>query len=208
MDTKERASIKKGVAYSLMITAVVLVLMMIFGVIMLLNQGKVISIPAQLFYKIMTVHGTGMVGIASLGGSAILWYFLSKYVRLNSEILFINLILSVVGVVMILIGIFVFNFSDGWTFLYPLPSFSAKITGNQGPLLFLFGLLAIGIGYLIMYVHLAARIIKEYGGLGKALGWDQILEVKKAMAPHPQLLLQQWFLFVIQLEFLLVRQPF
>jgi cytochrome c oxidase subunit I len=183
MDTKERASIKKGVAYSLMITAVVLVLMMIFGVIMLLNQGKVISIPAQLFYKIMTVHGTGMVGIASLGGSAILWYFLSKYVRLNPEILFVNLILSVVGVVMILIGIFVFNFSDGWTFLYPLPSFSAKITGNQGPLLFLFGLLAIGIGYLIMYVHIAVRIIKEYGGLGKALGWDQIFRGKKGYGP-------------------------
>ncbi|WML44892.1 cbb3-type cytochrome c oxidase subunit I [Neobacillus sp. PS3-40] len=183
MDTNERASIKKGVALSLMITSVVLVLMMTFGVIMLLNQGKIISIPAQLFYKLMTVHGTGMIGIASLGGSAILWYFLSKYVRLNADILFANLIFSIVGVLMILVGIFVFNFSDGWTFLYPLPSFSAKLNGNTGALLFLFGLLSVGIGYLVMYFYLAARLIKEYGGLGKALGWDYIFRGKKGYGP-------------------------
>lgn len=60
----------KGVAISLMVTSVVIVLM-VFGVIMLLNQGNVIQISPQLFYKVMTLHGTGMIGIAALGGSAI-----------------------------------------------------------------------------------------------------------------------------------------
>ncbi|MDQ0197780.1 cbb3-type cytochrome c oxidase subunit I [Neobacillus ginsengisoli] len=183
METKARNSIKKGVALSLMVTSVVLVLMMIFGVIMLLNQGNIVKIPSQLFYKIMTIHGTGMIGIAALGGSAIMWYFLSKYIHLNPYIFFTNLILSMIGVVMILVAIFVFNFSDGWTFLYPLPSFSAKLNGITGALLFLFGLLLLGVGYLVMYFYLAGRLIKEYGGLGKSLGWDYIFRGKKGYGP-------------------------
>jgi cytochrome c oxidase subunit 1 len=183
MENNARNSIKRGVSLSLMVTSVVLVLMMIFGVLMLLNQGKLIHISPQLFYKIMTIHGTGMVGIAALGGTSILWYFLSKYIYLNPNVLFGNLFLSLIGVVMILIAIFVFNFSDAWTFLYPLPSFSAKINGATGALLFLFGLLLLGAGYLIMYAYLAARLIKEYGGLGKSLGWDYIFRGKKGYGP-------------------------
>ncbi|MFZ7944420.1 MULTISPECIES: cbb3-type cytochrome c oxidase subunit I [Bacillaceae] len=183
MESKARNSIKKGVALSLMVTSVVLVLMMIFGVIMLLNQGNIVKIPAQMFYKVMTIHGTGMIGIAALGGSAIMWYYLSKYIHLNHKIFFTNLALSLIGVVMILTAIFGFNFSDGWTFLYPLPSFSAKIYGTTGALLFLFGLLILGVGYLVMYFYIAARLIKEYGGLGKSLGWDYIFRGKKGYGP-------------------------
>lgn len=183
MDSKARNSIKKGVAISLVVTSCVLVLMMIFGVMMLLNQGNVVKISAQLFYKLMTIHGTGMIGIAALGGSAIMWYYLSKYIHLNPNVFFANLILSLTGVAMILTAIFGFNFSDGWTFLYPLPSASAKLNGSTGALLFLFGLLLVGIGYLIMYFYLAARLIKEYGGLGKSLGWDYIFRGKKGYGP-------------------------
>ncbi|WP_066061671.1 cbb3-type cytochrome c oxidase subunit I [Neobacillus soli] len=185
MDSKARNSIKKGVALSLVVTSVVLVLMMIFGVIMLLSQGNVVKISSQLFYKVMTIHGTGMIGIAALGGSAIMWYYLSKYIHLNPKVFFTNLILTLIGVLMILTAIFGFNFSDGWTFLYPLPSFSAKMYGTTGALLFLFGLLLLGVGYLIMYFYLAARLIKEYGGLGKSLGWDYIFRGKKGYGPPP-----------------------
>jgi cytochrome c oxidase subunit I len=178
-------SIKKGVILSLMITSIVLILMMIFGVIMLLNQGNVINISPQFFYKIMTVHGTGMIGIAALGGSAIMWYFLSKYVRLNPRIFFTNLIMSLVGVAMILIAIFIFHFSDGWTFLYPLPSYSSDLNGMAGAMFYLWGLLILGTGYLVMYGYLAARLIKEYGGLGKSLGWDYIFRGKKGYGPPP-----------------------
>ncbi|MFC4800288.1 cbb3-type cytochrome c oxidase subunit I [Neobacillus sp. GCM10023253] len=183
MSNNARKSIKKGVAFSLVVTSVVLVLMMIFGVIMLLNQGNVVKISPEMFYKVMTIHGTGMIGIASLGGSAIMWYFLSKYIQLNHKVFFANLALSLIGVVLILTAIFGFNFSDGWTFLYPLPSFSAKFKGMTGALLFLFGLLILGVGYLVMYFYLAARLIKEYGGLGKSLGWDYIFRGKQGYGP-------------------------
>jgi cytochrome c oxidase subunit I len=109
-----------------MVASVVLVLMMIFGVIMLLNQGNVVRISPQMFYKVMTIHGTGMIGIAALGGSAIMWYYLSKYIQLNAKVFLANLILSLIDVVMILVAIFGFNFSDGWTFLFPLSSLLFK----------------------------------------------------------------------------------
>jgi cytochrome c oxidase subunit 1 len=185
MESNASNSIKKGVALSLVVTSVVLVLMMIFGVIMLLNQGNMVKISAQLFYKVMTIHGSGMIGIAALGGSAIMWYYLSKYVHLNPLVFFANIFMSLIGVVMILIAIFGFNYSDGWTFLYPLPAASAKLYGATGALLFLFGMLLLGIGYLVMYFYLAVRLIKEYGGLGKSLGWDYIFRGKKGYGPPP-----------------------
>ena len=174
---------KKGVIWYLMITATVLIILMIFGVILLLNQGNMINITPQLFYKIMTVHGSGMIGIAALGGTAIMWYFLSKYMKLKPAIFLLNLALSLVGIVLILIAVFGFNFSDGWTVLYPLPAQSAKFYGIAGALFFLLGLLILGVGFLIMYLYLAVRIIKEYGGLGKALGWDYIFKGKKGYGP-------------------------
>jgi cytochrome c oxidase subunit I len=185
LDTKVRKITNKCVALALMVTSVVLVLMMIFGVMMLLNQGNLIQISPQFFYKTMTIHGTGMIGIAALGGSAIMWYFLSKHIILNTKVFFANLLLSLIGVVMILIAIFGFNFSDGWTFLFPLPAYSAGLYGKTGALLFLFGMLLLGIGYLVMYFYLAARLTKEYGGLHKTLGWDYIFGGKKGYGPPP-----------------------
>jgi cytochrome c oxidase subunit I len=185
MESNIHPSIKKGVVLSLMTTSIVVILMMIFGVIMLLNQGNMVKIPSQLFYKILTIHGTGMIGVAALGGNAIMWYFLNKYVQLNPKVLFTNLFMTLIGVVMILVAIFGFDFSDGWTFLYPLPSFSAKLNGIIGAMFFLVGLLILGIGYLIVYGYLASRLIREYGGLGKSLGWDHIFRGKKGYGPPP-----------------------
>jgi cytochrome c oxidase subunit 1 len=47
-----------------------------------------------------------MVGIAGLGGAAIMWYFLSRYVKLNTAILVANLVLFLIGVLFILGAIF------------------------------------------------------------------------------------------------------
>ncbi|WP_449622871.1 cbb3-type cytochrome c oxidase subunit I [Robertmurraya sp. Marseille-Q9965] len=174
---------KKGVIWYLMTASVVLIFMMILGVIMLINQGNMFKITADWFYRIMTAHGTGMIGIAALGGTAIMWYFLSKYIKLKPVILLLNLGLSILGVIMIIIAVFGFHFSDAWTFLYPLPVISAKSNGMAGALFYLLGLLILGLGFLIMYVYLAKCIIKEYGGLGKGLGWDIIFRGKHGYGP-------------------------
>lgn len=176
-------SIKKGAVYHLMVASLTLILMMIFGVLMLANQGELIELSPQFFYQIMTAHGTGMVGMGALGGTAIMWYFLSKYVDLNPKVLMFNLTCSVIGVVFILLGIFYFGFSDAWTFLYPLPAVSAKTIGIAGPLFALGGLTLLGVGFLIMYFHIGLKIIKQYGSLRNGLGWDVIFGKDKEYGP-------------------------
>src|SRR5690625_7377863 len=105
-------------------------------------------------------------------------YFLSHYVKLSKRILKINLALFVIGVVMIIIGVFAFDYSSSWTFLYPLPAISGGAWGVAGALCYLLGLQIVGLGLLLLILDCGRAIIKEYGSLAKGLGWDVILGKK------------------------------
>src|SRR5262249_38497405 len=87
------------------ITAGVLALLMVFGLLMKASQAGVITIPANRFYQLLTAHGIGMVAISGLGGAAVMWYFLSRYVTLTPAILLANLVCFLIGVVLVLGGI-------------------------------------------------------------------------------------------------------
>lgn len=160
-----------------------ILLMMVFGVLMLLAQGKMINIDPGLFYEVLTVHGTGMVGASALAAAAVMWYFLSKYVQLSKSIFIANFIFFIVGVVLVLIGIFVFDFAGAWTFLYPLPAISAGGWAVEGAVLYLFGMLLIGVGFLLLYLDVARAIIKKYGSLGGGLGWSIVFGKEKGYGP-------------------------
>ncbi|MCH1625860.1 cbb3-type cytochrome c oxidase subunit I [Ferdinandcohnia quinoae] len=177
------ASQSKIINLYLLIGSVVILLMMVFGVLMLLAQGKLIDVDPGFFYEILTVHGTGMVGASALAASAIMWYFLSKYVQLNKGILIANFIFFIVGVVLVLVGIFAFDFAGAWTFLYPLPAISGGGWGLTGAALYLIGMLLIGIGFLLLYLETARGIIKQYGSLGGGLGWSIVFGRKKGYGP-------------------------
>ena len=79
------------------VSGVVLLLMMLLGLLLRLAQAEWLSIPPDIFYEIMTVHGVGMVGIAGLAGAGIMWHFLTQYVRLNQGILITNLVMFLGG---------------------------------------------------------------------------------------------------------------
>src|SRR5512138_1451417 len=84
------------------ITAVVLALLMLFGLAMRASQAGVVTIPPNRFYQLLTAHGIGMVAISGLGGAAVMWYFLSRYVSLSRGILVANLVFFLAGVVLVL----------------------------------------------------------------------------------------------------------
>src|SRR5690625_3448692 len=168
----------------LIIAGAVVILMMVFGVLMLLQQGGIIDFGPAAFYQFLTLHGTGMIGAAVLATSGIMWYFLSHYVQLSRKILKFNLTLFLIGVVMIIIGIFGFDYSSTWTFLYPLPAISAGAWGTIGALLWLIGLQLVGLGLLLLILDCGRAIIKQYGSLGKGLGWD-VISGKKSEADAP-----------------------
>lgn len=159
----------------LVVSCVVVLLMVILGILMLMQQGGMINLSPATFYQLLTMHGTGMIGAVALAASAIMWYFLSHYVKLSEKVLKLNLIFFIIGVVMVIVGIFSFEYASSWVFLYPLPAISAGAWGKFGALLYLGGMLVLGIGFLLFYIDTGRAIIKKYGSLGKGLGWDVIL---------------------------------
>src|SRR5699024_12820825 len=85
----------------------------------------------------LTIHGEGMIGAVALAAAAVMWYFLRNYVQLSKLVFKINLCLFLVGLIMVVIGVFSFEYAGGWTFLYPLPALSGGMWGTAGALLYL-----------------------------------------------------------------------
>lgn len=153
---------------------VVLLLMMVFGLAMRMAQAGWLPIEPDVFYQLMTVHGVGMVGLAGIGGAAIMWHFVGRYVPLNTGIFVANLALFVLGAALILGAGFIGGFASGWTFLFPLPSLSGGAWSNHAAAAFLVGLVLIGVGFLLMYLDVARGVMSVYGSLGAALGVRQV----------------------------------
>jgi len=186
-DSIRFASLKKGnnpIKAYLMVAGLTILAMVVFGILMLLTQGGVMDASPQAFYQYLTIHGTGMIGAAALAAAAVMWYFLRNYVQLSKKSFNINLSLFLVGLVMVVVGVFSFEYAGGWTFLYPLPALSAGIWGTVGALLYLFGMLVLGTGFILFYIDTGRAIIKKYGSLGKGLGWD-VISGKKSEEDAP-----------------------
>jgi len=186
--TQDAATTDRGrlwVVLYLATTGLVILLMMLAGLWMRLTQAGWVYTDPALFYQLMTVHGTGMVGIAALGGAAVLWHFLSAHLRLNSWVMGANFGLFLIGVAAILVADFPGRFGGAWTFLYPLPAVSQGVWPVWAAALHLGGLLMIGVGFLIWCLELARGIIATHGGLGRGLGWHVLFGGSTKDVPPP-----------------------
>lgn len=150
--------------------AILLVLMMTFGVTMRMAQARWIGVPPDWFYKLLSMHGAGMVGTMGMVTMGVMWYFLRKYVRLHLWAFVANYVLFLIGALCIIASIFLGNYGGLWTFLYPLPTSSMGLWTPGAAALFMLGYLFIGVGALLFYFDAAAAIIKVHGNLGRALG--------------------------------------
>jgi len=167
------------------ITAIVLALLMVFGLLMRASQAGVITIPPNRFYQILTAHGIGMVAISGFGSAGVMWYFLSRYVSLSRGILVANLVFFLTGVVLVLGGIFLGGFAAGWTFLFPLPAKSLGVWGPGAAASYLVGVLLVGVGFLLLFLDTGRAILSKYGSLGKALGWPHAFGTTTTDPPPP-----------------------
>lgn len=179
------AGAKASVLAYLATAALVLVLMMVFGLLMRLEQAQLIEMGPNWFYELMTLHGAGMVGIAGIAGAGIMWHFLRQYVDLSTGIFIGNLALFLVGVVMILASVLLGHFHGGWTFLFPLPAMSMGMWSKDAAALFLGGLLVIGVGFLLLHLDVARAVMARYGSLARGLGWPQLFGHDDGKAPPP-----------------------
>jgi cytochrome c oxidase subunit 1 len=168
----ERLEGGNRIAFNLyIISAVALfVLMMLLGLTMRMGQATWLSVPADLFYRILSMHGAGMVGTAALATTAVMWFFLRKYVHLHLWAFVTNYVMFLLGALCIIFAIFVDGYAALWTFLYPLPVHGMGLWSPNAAALFMVGYLLIGVGMLVFYLDAAAAIIKVHGNLGRALG--------------------------------------
>jgi cytochrome c oxidase subunit 1 len=166
-------SARAAVLAYLAVSGVVLLLMMLLGLVMRTAQAQWIEVPPDFFYVVMTMHGAGMVGIAGLGGAAVMWHFLRRHVPLGTGVFIANLVFFLLGAVLILGSGFLGGFGAGWTFLFPLPAHSGQLWSANAAAAYLLGLVLIGVGFLLLYLDVARAIMSVYGGLGRALGVGQ-----------------------------------
>jgi len=157
----ERLDGGNRVAFNLyIITAVTLfLLMMLLGLTMRLGQATWLSVPPDLFYRILSMHGAGMVGTAALATTAVMWFFLRKYVQLHLWAFVTNYVLFMLGALCIIFAIFVDRYGALWTFLYPLPVHGMGLWTSDTAALFMLGYLLIGVGSLLFYLDAAAGIL-------------------------------------------------
>lgn len=167
------------------LAAVVFLLMMVLGLLMRLAQGALLGLEPDVFYQVMTAHGVGMVGAAGLSGAAVMWFFLNRHVQTNVKIYCLFLAFFLVGVGLILGGIFLGGFGGAWTFLFPLPASSGGAWSPAAALAFIVGLLCVGAGFLLLYLDAAMAIVGRYGSLARALGWPQLFANSPERAPPP-----------------------
>ncbi len=168
----ERLAGGNRVAFNLyVISAVALfVLMMLLGLVMRMGQATWLSVQPDLFYRILSMHGAGMVGTAGLATTAVMWFFLRQHVQLHLWAFVTNYVMFLLGALCLIFAIFVDGYGALWTFLYPLPVRGMGLWGPDAASVFMLGYLLIGVGMLVFYLDAAAAIIKVYGNLGRALG--------------------------------------
>ena len=175
----------------------VLFLMMLAGATMRYTQGALIEVAPNLFYQLLTVHGAGMVGIAGLFSSAVMWYFLRRYVDLSTNIFLVNFVLFLIGVLMIIGSIFLGDFAAAWTFLYPLPAKSMGVWSHHAAAMFLGGLLIIGVGFLLFYLDVTRAILKRYSNLYNAMGLQYLFGGKTLDEDHPPAVVASTMVLII-----------
>ena len=156
------------------LAGLVFVLLMLFGLLMRASQAGMLPLEPTLFYQLMTAHGIGMVGTCGFAGVGVMWYFVRQYAPVTTGIFWAFVGLFLVGVVLILAAIFLMGFAAGWTFLYPLPAQSGGVWSANATVVYLTGLLLVGVAFLILHLDMGWAILKAYGGLGRALAWPTL----------------------------------
>jgi cytochrome c oxidase subunit I len=184
--TLEARGIERRVGLWFGVTGVALVAAMgVLGLIMRLTQATVISLSPGWFYRLLTLHGAGMITGSLLAMMGALWYVLHASVQLRPGRMLATYVLTMTGVVAVLVATLVGGFGAAYTFLPPLPFYSAGQWPVWSESAFFVGMLLVGAGFCVYLVDVLEQTTATYGGLSRTLGLHY-LRGREAKAPPPQ----------------------
>ncbi|MGH3428356.1 MAG: cbb3-type cytochrome c oxidase subunit I, partial [Mycobacteriales bacterium] len=184
--TVESRTIERRIGLLFAVTGAALIALMgILGLIMRLTQATVISLSPAWFYRILSLHGAGMIVACLLLGMGALWYVLHATVPLRPRWMLATYTLTMSGVVAVLVATLVGGFGAAYTFLPPLPFYPAGQWPMWSVSLFFVGYLLVGAGFCVYCVDVLERTTTTYGGLLRTLGWPY-LRGREQTAPPPQ----------------------
>lgn len=161
----------RTVAGLCVITGIVLFAAMgVLGLAMRLTQADVLGVSPSWFYRILTLHGAGMLSGALLSMMGALWFVLRADVALSVGRMLAAYAAILLGAVAVVVATMVGGFAAAWTFLFPLPFNAAGEWSTWATVVFLVGILLVGVGFFIFCVDVLEQCSRTYGGLSRALG--------------------------------------
>ena len=140
------------------------------GLAMRLSQAEVFTLSPSWFYRLMTLHGAGMLVGALLAMMGALWFVLRSTVPLHLGRMLASYVAIVGGAVLVVVAVLLGGFATGWTFLWPLPFDSFGAWRPWATDVFLVGMLLVGAGFFVFCTDLLLQTSAAYGGLQRALG--------------------------------------
>ncbi len=184
--TVEARGIERRIGLLFAVSGLALVLLMgVLGLVMRLTQATVISLSPGWFYRLLTLHGVGMITGVLLVMMGALWYVLHQTVPLRIGRMLASYGLIMAGAVCVLVATLIGGFGAGWTFLPPLPFYPAGQWSTWSESLFFVGNLLVGTGFFVYCLDVLEQTTSRYGGLTRTLGW-QYLRGREQEAPLPQ----------------------
>jgi cytochrome c oxidase subunit 1 len=181
--TEDARPIERRVGLLFGATGILLILLMgVLGLIMRLTQATVIGLSPAWFYRLLTLHGMGMITGALIAAMGALWYVLHENVPLRTGHMLTSYALTIAGALCVLVATLVGGFGAAWTFLPPLPFYAAGQWKAWAASLFFVGALLVGTGFFVYCIDVLRQTTRTYGGLTGALGW-RFLRGRTAEAP-------------------------
>ncbi len=161
---------------------VMFVILGVLGLLMRMQQGGILVLGDDLFYRIMTLHGIGMISSALLivfGGFASV---LGRSMPLNVKQLWLVFVMFFMGMGFVLFSTLIGGFAAAWTALYPLPFQGTwSIWAAVGATV---GLALVTIGMLMYFIMVITETSKTYGGIRNSLALGYLISPRKDMTAN------------------------
>ncbi len=184
--TVRARSVERRIGLLFAASGLALVLLMgVLGLVMRLTQATVVDLSPGWFYRLLTLHGAGMITGVLLVMMGALWYVLHQTVPLRVGRMLATYGLIVLGALAVLVATLVGGFGAGWTFLPPLPSYPAGQWSTWSESVFFVGVLLVDAGFFVYCLDVLEQTTGRYGGLVRTLGWH-FLRGREDSAPPPQ----------------------